>query len=170
MWTNTALWKELKSKWASFKFSILSSRFIILFNVVLLRHSSISFSNENLQPGLASIIDYVIIFKFHVHMEWKFQLSLFKSWLNFCSVCYGEVFEYNHNSIFTLLSRTMQDEISSQFNELKFHPRLKISIYKQLLRWSFLQKWLIIFAKGSIVDVWLCSECASVVCMIIISL
>ena len=119
---------DIYCKWASFKFSILSSYFIILFNVVLLRHSSISFSNMNLQPGLALIIDYMIIFKFHVHMEWKFQLGLFKSWLNFCSVYRDEVFEYNRNSIFTLLSLTMRDEISSRFNELKFHPGLKISI------------------------------------------
>ena len=54
---------------SNFKFSILSSHFIILFNVVLPRHSSISFSNVNLQLGLALIIDYMIIFKFHVHME-----------------------------------------------------------------------------------------------------
>ena len=119
---------HLYCKWASFEFSILSSHFIILFNVVLLRHSSISFSNMNLQPGLALIIDYMIIFKFHVHMEWKFQLGLFKSWLNFCSVYRDEVFEYNRNSIFTFLSLSIRDEISSWFNELKFHPGLKFSI------------------------------------------
>ena len=39
--------------------------------------------------------------------------------------------------------------------------------YKQPLWCSFLQKWLIIFKKGSILDVWLGPECASVVCMII---
>ena len=119
---------HLYCKLANFKFSILSSHFIILFNVVLPRHSSISFPNMNLQPGLAVIIDYMIIFKFHVHMEWKFQFSLFRSLLNFCSVYCDEVFEYNRNSIFTLLSLTMPDEISSWFNELKFHPGLKISI------------------------------------------
>ena len=117
---NTPLQKELTF--------ILSFHFIILFNVALPRHSSISFSNVNLQPGLALIIDYMIIFKFHVHMEWKFQLGLFKSWLNFCSVYRDEVFEYNCNSIFTLLLLTMRDEISPQFNELKFHPGLKILI------------------------------------------
>ena len=119
---------HLYCKWASFKFSVLSSHFIILFEVVVLINSSISFSNMNLQPGLALIIDYMIIFKFHVYMEWKFQLGLFRSWLNFCSVYRDEVFEYNRNSIFTLLSLTMRDEISSRFNELKFHPGLKISI------------------------------------------
>ena len=46
-------------------------------------------------------------------------------------------------------------------------PGLK-SRYKQPLRWSFLQKWLIIFAKGSILDVWLGPECTSVVCVIIL--
>ena len=114
-------------KWGSFKFFVLSSHFIILFNVVLPRHSSISFSNRNLQPGLGLIIDYMIIFKFHVHTEWKFQLSLFKLWLNSCSVYHDEVFEYNCNSIFTLLLLHMWDEISSRFNKLKIHPRLKIS-------------------------------------------
>ena len=118
--TNTALRKELTF--------ILSFHFIILFNVVLPRHSSISFSNVNLQPGLALIIDYMIIFKFHVHMEWKFQLGLFKLWLNFCSVYHDEVSEYNRNSIFKLLPLTMRDEISSHFSKLKFHPRLEISI------------------------------------------
>ena len=117
---------HLYRKWASFKFSILSSHFIIIFNIVLLRHSSISFSNVKLQPRLSLIIDYMIIFKFHVYMEWKFQLGLFKSWLNFCSVYRDDVFECNRNSIFTLLSLTMRDEISSRLNELKFHPGLKI--------------------------------------------
>ena len=125
---NTMKGTHLYCKWASLKLSVLSPHFIILFNVALLRHSSISFSNMNLQPGLALIIDYMIIVKFHVHMEWKFQLGLFKLWLSFCLVYCDEVFEYNHNSIFTLLSLTMQDKISSQFNELKFHPGLKISI------------------------------------------
>ena len=119
---------HLYCKWASFKSSILSSHFIILLNVALPRHSSISFSNVNLQPGLALIIDYMIIFKFHVYMGLNFQLGLFKSWLNFYSVYHDELFEYNHDSVFTLFSLTMQDEISSWFNELKFHPRLKISI------------------------------------------
>ena len=113
---------HLYSKWASFNFSVLSSHFIILFNIVLPRHSSISFSNVNLQPGLALVIDYMIISKLHV------QLGLFKSWLNFWSVYCDEVSKYNCNSIFTLLLLTMQDETSSQFNEFKFHPGLKISI------------------------------------------
>ena len=130
---------HLYCKWESFKFSILSSHFIILFNVLLPQHSSVSFSNVNLQPRPALIIDYMIIFKFHVHMEWKFQLGLFKVWLNFCSVYLDEVFEYNRNSIFILLLLTMWDEISSRFNELKFHPG-----YKQPLQQSFLQKWSII--------------------------
>ena len=164
MWTNTA---HLYCKWASFKFSTLSSHFIISFNVVLPRHSSISFSNMKLQPGLSLIIDCMIIFKFHVHMEWKFQLGLFKLRLNFCSLYRDEVFECNCNSIFTLLL-TMRDEISSQFNELKFHPRVKIAI--QAAPTSLLQKWLIIFTKGSILDFWLGPECTFVVCMIIISL
>ena len=50
-----------------------------------------------------------------------------------------------------------------------FIPGLK-SQFKQSLWWSFLWKWLIISAKGSILDVWVGSECASVVCVIIISL
>ena len=50
-----------------------------------------------------------------------------------------------------------------------FIPGLK-SWYKQPLRRSFYRKWLIIFAKGSILYVWLGSECASFVCVIIISL
>ena len=50
-----------------------------------------------------------------------------------------------------------------------FIPGLK-SRYKQPLRQSVLRKWLIIFAKGSILYVWLGSECASVVCVIIISM
>ena len=125
LWTNTA---HFYCKWASFKFSILLSHFIILFNVVLSRHSPISFSNVKLQPRLSLIVDYMIIFKFHVHMEWKLQLGLFKSWLNFCSVYCDEGFECNLHSIFTLLSLTMWDEISSWFNELKFSPGLKISI------------------------------------------
>ena len=135
MWTNTA---HLYRKWASFKFSILSSHFIIIFNIVLLRHSSISFSNVKLQPRLSLIIDYMIIFKFHVYMEWKFQLGLFKLWLNFCSVCHDEVFEYNCNSIFRLLPLAMQDEISSGLMSWNFVLGLK-SQYKQRL-WHFLQK------------------------------
>ena len=97
----TVLQKELifTANEQAFKFSILSSHFIILFNVVLLRHSSISFFNVNLQPKLALIIDYMIIFKFHVHMEQKFQLGLFKSWLNFCLIYRDEVFEYNCYSL-----------------------------------------------------------------------
>ena len=118
----------LYCKWGSFKFSVLSSHFIVLFNVVLPRHSTISFSKVNLLTGLALIINYMIIFKFHVHMEWKFKLGLFKSWLNFCSIYRDEVFEYNRNSIFTLLSLTMRNEILSRFNELKFRPGLEISI------------------------------------------
>ena len=139
MWTNTALRKEFifTAKWASFKFSILSSHFIILFNVVLPRHSSISFSNMNLLPELALIIDYMIIFKFHVYMLWKFQLGLFKSWWNFCSVYRDEVFAYNCNSIFTLLSLTMRDENGS--TSWNFIPGLK-SWYKQPLRRSFSAK------------------------------
>ena len=134
MWTHTVLRKLLifTANEQALNFSILSSHFIILFNVALPRHSSISFSNVNFQPGLALIIDYMIIFKFHVHMEWKFWYGLFKLWLNFCSVCCDEVFEYNRNSVFTLLSLTIWDEISSWFNELKFHLGLK-SRYKQPL-------------------------------------
>ena len=41
---------------------------------------------------------------------------------------YGDVFEYNPNFIFALLLLTMRNEISSRFNELAFHPRLKILI------------------------------------------
>ena len=44
------------------------------------------------------------------------------------------------------------------------------SRYKQPLRQSFLRKWLIIFVKGSILYLSLGSECASVVCVIILSL
>ena len=115
-------------KSASFKFSILSFHFIILFNVVLLGHSSISFSNVNLHPGLALITDYMIIFKFHVYMEWKFQFRLSKSWWNFCLVYCDDVFPYNRNSFFTLLSLTMQDEISSRFKSRNFVPGLKYRI------------------------------------------
>ena len=50
-----------------------------------------------------------------------------------------------------------------------FIPGLK-SRCKQSLRRNFLRKWLIIFVKGSILYVWLGSECASVVFVIIFSL
>ena len=39
------------------------------------------------------------------------------------------------------------------------------SWYKQPVRSRFLQKWLIIFTKGSILDVWLGSESVSAVCV-----
>ena len=149
---------------------ILSFHFIILFNVVPPRSLSISFSNVNLQPGLALMVDYMIIFKFHVHMEWKFQLGLFKPWLNFCSFIVMRFL--NIIVILFLNCCRLPCEMKShhsRFNELEFHPRLKISI-KATPAKQFLQEWLTIFAKGSILDVWLGSECASVVCMIIIPL
>ena len=148
---------------------ISSFHFIIWFNVVLPRHSSISFSNVNLQSGLALIIDYMIIFKFHVHMEWKFQLGLFKLWLNFCLVYHDEFFEYNHNSILNCCCLPFEMKSHHGLMSWNFIPSLK-SQYKQHLRQSVFQKWLIIFAKGSILDFLLGSECTSVVCMIIISL
>ena len=47
---------------------------------------------------------------------------------NFSSISSNrdEVSAYNRNSISTFLSLTMQDKMSSRFNELKFHPGLKI--------------------------------------------
>ena len=63
-------------------------------------------------------------------MEWKLQLGLFKPWGNFSSVYCDETFAYNRNSISTLLSLNMWDEISLRFNELKFQPRLKFSTIK----------------------------------------
>ena len=139
---------HLYCKWASFKFSILSSRFVILFTVVLPRHSSISFSNVNPQPRLTLIIDYMIIFKFHVHMERKFQLGLFKLWLNVCSVSRDDVFEYNRNSIFTLLPLTMEMKSYHGLMSWNFILGLK-SWYKQPTRWSFLRKWLTHFSPVS---------------------
>ena len=62
-----------------------------------------------------------------VYMKWKFQLGLFKPWGNFSSVYCDKIFVYNRNSIFTLLSLNMRDEISSRLNELKFQPWLKFS-------------------------------------------
>ena len=53
--------------------------------------------------------------------------QLFSDLVVFSSVYRYEIFAYNRNSIFTLLTLNMGDEISSQFNELKFQPRLKFS-------------------------------------------
>ena len=62
-----------------------------------------------------------------IHMQWKFQLGLFKAGWNFKSVNHDDIFAYIRNSIFILLSFNMRDEISSRFNKLKFQPGLKIS-------------------------------------------
>ena len=51
----------------------------------------------------------------------KFLLGL--PWWNFCIY---------RNSIFTLFLLIMRDKISSRFNELKFQPGLKISIWAAL--------------------------------------
>ena len=60
-------------------------------------------------------------------MGWKFQPGLLKPWSNFGSVCRDEIFaHYNRDSIYTLFSIIMRDDISSWFEELKFQPRLKI--------------------------------------------
>ena len=60
-------------------------------------------------------------------MEWESQLGLLKPWGNFSSVNRDQIFAYNRNSIFTLSSLNMREEISSRFNELKFQPQLKFS-------------------------------------------
>ena len=76
------------------------------------------------QPGLALIIDYMIIFSWFILKE------------NFTAVCSnrGEfnsgypdtIFEFDRNSIFLLLLVDILGEISSQFNELEYE--LEISI------------------------------------------
>ena len=48
-----------------FYHSILSSYLMLFWQDI----HQFSFSNMNLQPGLALIIDYMVIFKFHVHLE-----------------------------------------------------------------------------------------------------
>ena len=45
--------------------------------------------------------------------------GLFKPWWDFCLVYRDEIFACNRNSIFTLLSRVMRDEISSQINPIQ---------------------------------------------------
>ena len=68
--------------------------------------------NLSFSVSAGLIIDNMIIFKFHVYTERKFQLGLFKPWWNFNLVYRDEVFASNRNFIFTLLSLNMQDEIS----------------------------------------------------------
>ena len=76
-----------------------------------------------------------------IYMGWTFQFALFKPWGNFSSVCRDEIFAYNHNSVFILLSLSVGTEIlSSRFNGLKFHHGLKLSTINPPLRWRFLQK------------------------------
>ena len=76
-----------------------------------------------------------------IYMGWTFQFGLFKPWGNFSSVCRDEIFAYNHNSVFILLSLSVGTEIlSSRFNDLKFHHGLKLSTINPPLRGRFLQK------------------------------
>ena len=106
--------------------------FYHLIYIVLPRYSSISFSNVK-TPGQYSALagfNYWLhdLFSTCFH-RMKIQLRLFKSrgkfllgipWWSFCIY---------RNSIFTVLSLIMRDKISSRFNELKFQPGLKISIW-----------------------------------------
>ena len=57
----------------------------------------------------------------------KIQLRLFKPWSNFCLVYRDEDFAYI--VILFLHCSHLSCEISSRFNELKFQPGLKISIW-----------------------------------------
>ena len=121
---------------------ILNSLFYHLISIlivfVLLRHAILFFLRIKIfrkyaclvyhfKSGLALFIDCLIIL---TSSTWD---------RNFSSVCsnrakisprftWDEIFVYNCNSTFTLSSLTMRDEISSQFNELKFQPGLKTSI------------------------------------------
>ena len=98
------------------------------------------FSNANLQHGLASIIDYMIIFKFHVYMEWKFQLGLFESWWSFCSV-------YRRDEVFHIIvilflhCYRLPCETKSYHGLMSWNFILGLkSRFRQPLRRSFLRK------------------------------
>ena len=98
-----------------------------------------------------------------VYMEWKFQLGLLKPWGNFSSVYRDEIFTYNRNSIFALLSLNMWDEISSRFNELKFQPRLKFSTIKSARKMKLFAKIIINVCKRlhlrCLTGFWMCQCC-----------
>ena len=64
----------------------------------------------------------------------------------------------------------MRDGIWSRFNKLEFQPKLKFSTIQSAPKMELFAKKLAMFAKGSILDVWLGFECACAVCVIIMSL
>ena len=117
--------RTLYCKWASFKFSILLTHFIILFKLLCSGiHQFLLLTWKHLRNilfGLASIIDYMSYFQ-PVDIEWKSSSVCSNRgeisglpWWSFCIY---------HNSIFTLFLLIMRDKISSRFNELKFQPGL----------------------------------------------
>ena len=134
-----------------------------MFNIVLPRHSYICFSVKhecNLSFSASAGFNYQLHDYFQlVYIEWTLQLGLLKPWWNFSSVYRDEIFPYNRNSIFTLLSLHMWKETHHGLTSWNFSPGCK-SPYTQPLSWSFLRKELTIFAKGSILEVWLGSECS----------
>ena len=66
-----------------------------------------------------------VIYRLHdyfqfLHTRSKFQLGLSSPWWILSSVWHNEIFTCNRHSIFTLVSLTIQKEISLRFNEMKF--------------------------------------------------
>ena len=105
-------WAHLYCKWASF---IPYKSCLTLFCSDI--HQSLFSTwmhvlNLSFSASVELIIINMIILKFHVYTEWKFQLGFFKPWWNFNLVYRDEVFAYNRNFIFTLLSLNIRDEIS----------------------------------------------------------
>ena len=76
-------------------------------------------------PGLALFIDYMVVFNL---FTWNENFSSVQTVVKFYLALRDQIFLYNHNSIFTLFSCIIQDEISSRLNELKYQPGLKISM------------------------------------------
>ena len=91
--------------------------------------------------------------------EWKLLVGLFTPWWHFSSVYRDKIFAYNRNSFFTFWH--VWWNLKPGWNSPPYNPPL---------RWSFLQKLVTIFPKGSTLDVWLGFECACAVCVIIISM
>ena len=82
---------------------------------------------------------------------------------NFSAVYRDEIFACSRNSIFTLLSLNMRDEILSRFKELKFQPRLKFSTLWSAPNMEFFAKIIINVRKRlhlrCLTGFWMCLCC-----------